>query len=295
LPGPWPLTRLGTEVQRLQLLSETGDSSTLVPEVGRLRDVMESLGNDPSEDEAARRWDVREALLNIDRTVKIQLGQWDEALAVNSEITVSMQARRAPASQIAVVRMNDYGPLLTLGKPSQARDLLLGCRQTFLDAAELRMFSTTLGALADAEDKLGHGDNAIRIAHDALRYGYAAEATGVIRDVYHNLGNYLARQGNRPSSALACHLSAAVIKALSGTGDTERSVHAAAVDLTFFGEAAEPPASIADLSSRINYIPGTEPAALIAQLSPDPDTAEQALQDLIMRALAETSPGDATQ
>jgi hypothetical protein len=157
------------------------------------------------------------------------------------------------------------------------------------------MFSTTLGALADAEDKLGHGDNAIRIAHDALRYGYAAEATGIIRDVYHNLGNYLARQGNRPSSALACHLCAGVIKALSGTGDTERSVHAAAVDLTVFGEAAEPPANIADLSSRINYIPGTEPAALIAQLSPDPDTAEQALQDLITRALAETSPGDATQ
>jgi len=293
--GVGPLTRLGTEVQRLQLLSETGDSSTLVPEVKRLRDVMESLGNNPSEDEAARRWDVREALLNIDRAVKIQLGQWDEALAVNSEITASMQERRAPASQIAVARMNDYGPLLTRGKPSQARDLLLDCRQTFLDAGELRMFNTTLGALADAEDKLGHCDNAIRIAQDALRYGYAAEAASVIRDVYHNLGNYLVRQGSKPNSALACHLCAAVIKALSGTGDTERSVRAAAVDLAFFGDAAEPPTSIAELSGRINYIPGTEPAALIAQLSPNPDTAEQALQDLITRALAETSPEDATQ
>ena len=207
---------------------------------------------------------------------------------MNSEIIGAMQERRAPATQIAVARMNEYGPLLTLGKASQARDLLLECRRAFLDARELRMFSTTLGALADTEDKLGHSDNAIRLAHDALRYGYAAEATGVVRDVYHNLGNYLARQARQPNSALACHLFAAVIKALTGTGDTERSVRAAAVDSAFFGDAVEPPTSIADLSSRISDIPGTDLAALIAQLSPDPDTAEQTLQDLITRALAET-------
>jgi hypothetical protein len=50
------------------------------------------------------------------------------------------------------------------------------------------------------------------------------------------------------------------------------------------------------LSSRIGGIPGTDPAALIAQLSPDPETAERALQDLIARALelAEMPPEDAT-
>jgi tetratricopeptide (TPR) repeat protein len=289
--GPW--TRLGTEVQRLRMLSETQNTSILLSEVQRLRDLMEALEANPTEDEAARPWDVSEALLNTDRWVRNRLEQWDEALAVNSEIIESLQDRRAPASQIAVARLNDYGPLLALGKVSHARDLLLDCRQAFQDANDLLMFATALGAIADAEDKLGHRDNAIKLARDALRYSNVAEDIGTVRDVCHNLGNYLTRQAEQPNSALACHLCAALIKALSGTGGTESSLRAAAVDLSLFGKAAEPPGGIADLSSRIRDITGTDPEALIAQLSPDPGTAGQTLQDLIARAreLAATASG----
>jgi tetratricopeptide (TPR) repeat protein len=291
--GPW--TTLGTEVQRLRMLSETQDSRTLISEVKELRDLMETLEDHLAEDEAARPWDVREALLNTDRWVKNRLEQWGEALAVNSEIIRSLQDRRAPASQIAVARTNDYGPLLALGKVSQARDLLLDCRRTFQEANELAMFAMALGALADAEDKLDHSDNAIKLARDALRYGYVAGEIGVVRDVYHNLGNYLTRRAEQPNFALACHLCAALVKALSGAADAESSVRAAAVDLSLFGNVAEPPDGIADLSGRISDIPGTDPAALIAQLSPDPHMAGQTLQDLIARAreLADTSSEDA--
>jgi tetratricopeptide (TPR) repeat protein len=217
--GPW--TKLGTEVQRLQMLDETGDASHVLPEVQRLRNLMETLESDSSEDEAARSWDVREALLNIDRSVKVQLRQWDEALAVNAEIIACMRDRRAPASQIAVASLNNYGPMLGLGKISQARNLLLDCRQAFLDAHDLKMIGTTLGALADVEEKLGHFGNAVRLAHDALRYAYEAGDTGTIHDVYHNLGNYLAKHADQPITALACHLCAALINTLSGTRDTE--------------------------------------------------------------------------
>lgn len=287
--GPW--TKLGTEVQRLQMLSEMEDTDRVLSEVQRLRHLMEALDSSSGEDEAVRSWDVREALLNIGRSVRIELEEWDEALAINAEITASMHDRRAPASQTAVVKMNDYGPLLRLGNVSQARSLLLDCRRAFQDANDLRMLGTTLGALADVEEKLGHVDNAIKLAHDALRYGYAAGDAATVRDVYHNLGNYLVKHVNQPIPALACHLCAALIKALSGTTDTERSVRAASVDLYVFGNAVEPPTGIEDLSRRIGDIPGTDPAALIARLSPDPETAERTLQDLIARArkLAETS------
>lgn len=203
-----------------------------------------------------------------------------------------MHHRRAPASQIAVARMNDYGPLLRLGTVSQARDLLLDCRQSFQAANDLRMLGTTLGALADAEEKLSRVDNAIKLAFDALRYGYAAGDTGTVRDVYHNLGNYLAKHVGQPIPALACHLCAALIKALSGASHTESSVRAASAVFYVFGNGVEPPAGIADLGRRIGDIPGTDPAALIARLSPDPETAERTLQDLIARAreLAETNP-----
>jgi tetratricopeptide (TPR) repeat protein len=293
--GPW--TKLGTEVQRLQMLSETEDTGSVLLEIQRLRNLMEALvSSSHDDDEAARSWDVREALLNIDRSVRIELGEWDEALAVNAGIIASMHHRRAPASQITVARMNDYGPLLRRGEVSQARDLLLDCRQAFQDANDLRMLGTTLGGLADAEEMLGHVDNAIKLACDALRYGYAADDTATVQDVYHNLGNYLAKHANRPISALACHLCAALIKALSGTRDTERSVRAASVVFYVFGNAVESPTSIADLSSKIGDIPGTDPAALITRLSPAPEMAERTLQDLIARArqLACMPSGDAT-
>jgi hypothetical protein len=207
-----------------------------------------------------------------------------------------MHDRRAPASQIAVARLNDYAPMLRLGKISQARNILLECRQTFLDAHDLQMLGTTLGALADVEEELGHAHNAVQLARDALRYGYTTGNVGIVRDVYHNLGNYLAKHADQPISALACHLCAALINALSGTRDTERSVRAASVDFYVFGNAVEPPDGIADLSSRIGDIPGTDPTALIARLSPDPETAERTLQDLIARArqLAESPSEDAT-
>ena len=93
---------------------------------------------------------------------------------------------------------------------------------------------------------------------------------------------------SQPAPALACHLCAALIKTLSGTGDIESSLRAAAIDLYVSGGTIEPPAGIADLSSKTGDIPGTDPAALVTGLSPSPEAAEQVLTDLIAGQLIHT-------
>ena len=50
------------------------------------------------------------------------------------------------------------------------------------------------------------------------------------------------------------------------------------------GGAAAPPRDIAGLCDLLGDIPGTDPPRLIAALSPDPQTAEQTLRDLITQA-----------
>jgi tetratricopeptide (TPR) repeat protein len=280
--GPW--TRLGAEVQRLQMLNATEDPDNVLPEIQRLRELANFIKGSIGEDEAAHPWDIREALFNIERSVRIDLRQWEEAIAVNAEIIASMTDRHAPDSLIAVAALNNYGPLLRLGSASEARDLLVDCRRILEAAGDLRTLSAATGGLAEAEEKLDHFENALKLTFDALRYAYMAGAVTTVFSVYHNLGNYLAKHISQPVPALACHLCAALIKALTGARDPEGSVRAASVDLYVFGDAAVPPVSIADLSRKIGDIAGTDPVVLISQLSPDPRTAEQTLQDLVIQA-----------
>jgi hypothetical protein len=53
------------------------------------------------------------------------------------------------------------------------------------------------------------------------------------------------------------------------------------IDLRRSGGAAATPNSIADLCRALGDIPGTDPAALVAKLSPDPTAAERTLEELI--------------
>ena len=90
--------------------------------------------------------------------------------------------------------------------------------------------------------------------------------------------------GGQPAQALACHLAAALIHALTGSAGTDDSVQAAATDLRVFGTDAVPPTDVADLCSRLSDIPGTDLPGLIATLSSDPGAADQVLRDLIDQA-----------
>ena len=81
-----------------------------------------------------------------------------------------------------------------------------------------------------------------------------------------------------------------------GNDDVAESVEAAATDLRGFGEDGVPPANVAALCRQLGDIPGTNLPGLIEQFSPDPETAEQALRDLIAQAqeLSTESPADAS-
>jgi hypothetical protein len=258
--GPW--TQLGDEVQRLQVLITMGQARQVLADVRRLRDRMGTLPDISDEHETVSAREVREILLDTGRDAALQLGQWQDALDLNAPLTASKRGRRAPAADLARTRFNDYFPLLSLGRAEEALRLLLECRQAFHDTGDINGLGLTLGALASFEDVRGHGDAAIRCQCDALRYKYLAAA--LIRT--------LADIGSTSSG---------------GTNDSaDDSAGQASTDLRLFGPAAEPPADVGDLCRKLGDIAGTDPAGLITRLSPDPETAERTLRDLITRVRA---------
>jgi hypothetical protein len=318
--GPW--TQLADEGQRLQVLNEMGQAGRVLAEVQRLRDRVQALPAAPGPDETANPWNVRETLLDAGRYAALQLGRWQDALDLNAAQSTSKRGRSAPAADIARSRFNDYAPLLRLGRTGEALALLLGCRQVFHDASDIQAVGTVLSALASVEDERGHGDAAISMERDALRYSYLAGEVIAIAVSYHNLGNYLRRHARQCVPALSCHLTAALICTLTGAAYTDDSVRAAASDLRALGTqdagnparatasvpdesglvpaapVAVPPADIRSLCSHLSDIPGTDLAALLAALSPDADAVEQVYAQLVNLVREEASRveggGDAT-
>jgi tetratricopeptide (TPR) repeat protein len=292
--GPWH--QLIAEIRRLQVLNEMGHSSQVLADVQRLREHMDRLPANLGPDETVAPWHVREMLLDTGSDAAQRLGRWQDALDFNAAVTASRRDRNAPAADIARARVNDYARLLRLGRVDEALALLLDCRQVFQDAGDVQALGGTLCALADTEHLRGHGDAAIRLAHDALRYNYLAGDVTAIVISYDNLGNYLVVHARQPARAVSSYLAAALIRAVTGAESTADPVRKTALSLQAFGDAIELPANVADLSRNLDDIPGTDPAGLIARLSPDPETAEQTLRDLIAsaRKLAQTLPDDAS-
>jgi hypothetical protein len=290
--GPWTL--LLAEVRQLRVLAVTQPSSVL-DEIPRLQNHMEALPDTKGydKDETATPWNVREVLLNTGLNAAINLRQWKEALDLNALVVSSLRGRHAPADEIAQAQFNDYGPLLALGHTDKALQILLKCRQAFLDARNFGYLGGCLYSLADIEDKRGHGDAAIRIQLDGLRYLYLAGDAGKIAFSYHQLGYYLGKYPNQFAVggytnqftlAIAMHLAEAVISDLAGASSTDEALLAVAIDLTVFGAYVTLPQNVADLCHLVDDICSTDLTGLVTRLSPDPETSEQTLRDVIARA-----------
>jgi hypothetical protein len=91
------------------------------------------------------------------------------------------------------------------------------------------------------------------------------------------------------AQALASHLAAALIRTLTGIGGTGTasaagSIRQATIDLREFRGDGVPPHDVSALCPQVGNIPGTDLPGLIARLSPDPQTAERTLGDLIAQA-----------
>jgi len=280
--GPW--TQLGAEANRLQILTAMGRPAQTLDDARRFLDQMPALPAIAGRDELITAWGVRETVLDAGRAAATMLRRWEDALGWSAAALASMRDRRAPATVIARTRFCDYSPLLHLGRLDEALAMLRDCRRVFQEIQDTRALGKVLGALAQTESQRGQGDAAIAMERDALRYQFLAGDVPGIPVSYHNLGLYLRRHARQPAPALACHLAAALIYTLTGSGLAADSVHGAAKDILEFGALAVPPRDVPDLSRQIGDIPGTDLPGLIAAFSPSAQTAEQALRDIISQA-----------
>jgi tetratricopeptide (TPR) repeat protein len=280
--GPW--TQLNNQIRRLQVLNAMGEAEQVLAEVQLLHEHMTTLPSPPGTNEHVAPDGVLELLIDTGRFACVLLRQWDAALGLNSVVVSSMADRSAPTAEIAAALLNDYGPLLELDRTSQALALLQECRKVFEEVHDIKMLGRVFAALAATEDQRNHGEAAIHMQRDALRYGYLAGDVHPIATGYHNLGNYLAVHARQPSEALASHLIASLICVLADIGIGVDSIRGAAEDLRRHGTDDALPGSVTELCGQIGEIPGADPARLVSELSPNPETAEQALQQVIMQA-----------
>ena len=206
-------------------------------------------------------------------------------LDLNAAIVASQKARGAPGSAIARTRFNDYASLIRVGRLDDALRLLLECRQIFQDAGDVDALARILTALADLEDKQGHGEAAISFEQDALRYKYSRPDPTEIAVSHYNLGNYLHRHARQANTAFTHHVAAALLFAITGSARLDEALRNAGTDLRVLGDAALP-ADTARLCDRVAEVPRTDLARLLTALTPATGGAEQAYQEVITRVRA---------
>jgi tetratricopeptide (TPR) repeat protein len=290
--GPW--TQLGDEVQRLQVLAFMGQAEQVLSDMERLRAQADALPDTGNQPETIMPWTVRERLLDVGRTAALQLKQWARAVELNTAVADSQRARAATKTEIARTQFNRCGPLLQLGRLDEARRLLRECREIFDRAHDDRMLGNVFSMLALAERELRHGEVALGLARDALRYGYLADDVDGIPVSHFNLGTYLREDAGDPGDALAHHLAAALIYAVTGGQYLEQSVHAAAADLQRSLDASGIPGDVAELCRRVGKVPGAQLGKLLTRLAPDPEARQRRLEELITQvgALASAPKSD---
>ncbi|MCA1672903.1 MAG: tetratricopeptide repeat protein, partial [Actinobacteria bacterium] len=228
-------------------------------------------------------WNVRETLLSLGALAARQLGRWQQALDLNTETLDSMRRRGASDAEQAIHAANDYAPLLRLGRPAEARDLLIRCRDVFEANNDIPLLGKTLSALADVEDTLGHQDRAIDLETDALRFSYlAADPEAGVSHT--NLANYLQRSGGDPQRIWAHRLAAAIIDYQTGGGYLASDLQALARLLA--AEPAAAPGEFTQVCQIVDQIDGVHLADLLARL-PQRAPDGQAAMDQVLRLAPE--------
>jgi tetratricopeptide (TPR) repeat protein len=289
--GPW--TQLADQGWRLQIEYMQGRHREVFDEVEALRARMAALPADP--DPATERvdgWNVRETILNLGALAARELRLWERALELNAENLASKRGREAGEHDQAKAAFNDYGPLIELGRLAEARALLIGCREVFEQADDILFLGYSLSALASVEDALGHGERAVDLAREALRFGYAGDPDGVGVS-HHNLANYLRGRGADPGVVGAHRVAAAVIAYQTGSGRITDRLSALG-RLLAGDDGASVPRSFGQVCALVGQVPGVDLAGLLARLpsrAHDPDTAVQVVLAAALDAAAAEEAG----
>ncbi len=296
--GPW--TVLGAQVQRLRVLAIQGKAKEVLGESQRLRDRIgpglqtapEPSLPDDGPDETAKPWSVREVLMDLGREAACQLQRWDDALSLSAETARSQARRRASSAELRRTYFNDYFPLLKLGRLDEAREVLYACKATAEADNDIAALGKTLGALADVEDKLGHGDLAVVLDRAALRYKYQIGDADGIASGHNNYGSHLARLGGDVGTALAHILAAAVTRALTRVDGLDLALQAAALLVSELPAQAAPARTLGQLSRFVSQVPGVDFARLLERLEPDPSTRDEAYGQVLTRVAGLATAAD---
>ncbi|MCW3814072.1 CHAT domain-containing protein [Micromonospora sp. DR5-3] len=280
--GPW--TQLGDEGQRVQILVMQGHYEEALDVIEQLRASMAALPETPERHERSTPWNVREGILDTGAQAARSLNRWQEALDLNAELLDSLRRRGATESDQARSEFNDYAPLLRLGRTSEARALLLRCRAVFEAAHDIEPLGKVLGALADLEDDLGHGDRAIDLEKDALRLAYAMGHPDAVLSSHHNLAYYMARYNGDPREEIANRLAAAMIAYQTGSLVLPE-IKALARRLAHYGDAAVPE-SFDEVCRIVDQMDGAHLAGFIKRLPLRAPDGPAALAEVLRRARA---------
>jgi hypothetical protein len=279
--GPW--TRLTAERSRLLVLLDQGHAEQVLTEVRDLAVQAANLPPEPGDNEIVKPWMTEESLLDTGRAAALRLEQWDSALSYNRAAMGSMRRRGAPAADLARARFGDYGPLLGLGRNDEAYAVVQGCKAAAEQDNDIEMLGVVFGALAQVEDARGHLDVAADRCKDALRYLYMTGNPADVAGGHARLGNYTGRGGTAHHSAATQFLAAALLHELSGTGQADNPAHAAAVHLRAGQDESILPATVAELCSRAQAVPGCDLPGLLSWIWPDGATVERAYQGIVQQ------------
>jgi hypothetical protein len=281
--GPW--TRLATDASKLQMQVAVGvaDNDEVIAEVRQRIGQCSGWPEASGEPENIMPWNARELTLDVGRDAALRAGRWADALEFSAGVAGSQRQRGAPDSVVMPARLNDFTPLVRLGRLDEAFDLLRSCRRYYEETGNVTGLGKVLSSLGDVEWRRGHGLVAVGVAQDALRYIYLAGNAEDIRLGHISLAYLLARYAGRGREALAHHLAAAVLETLSTGGQPPHAGAAAAVDRTAFGAAATYPAGVAGLCATTDAIDGVHLRHLLASFG-----AEEHIEEVLAQVIAAT-------
>jgi tetratricopeptide (TPR) repeat protein len=279
--GPW--TQLADQVWRLQILGLMGQHEQVLSELPGLLMRMDELPEPPADnDKTIHTWSVRETALDTGNTSALDLEQWEYALALNAEIIVSARRRAAADLEIASDRFNDYGPLLRLGRFSEADQLLQECQQTFQRYDDIAGLARVFGARADLEFARRRPQAAITALRTALRLDYIRPDLHTTAAHHHNLAVSLQSVRSDPAEQRAHRLAAALIYMLAGMKhNLVESIRDMAAELRAGDKPANMPSTLAKVTELVELTDGVRFGHLIATLVPAPEQAEAALTQIL--------------
>jgi tetratricopeptide (TPR) repeat protein len=279
--GAGPVARLMERGNYLQLLLEAGRAEEVLDEALNLLEAAENL---PDRDEGGLpAWTAKEVLLNTAAWAATQLKRYAVAMEILDTSIDAQRARGAPPSQIAEALVNASTVLKHLGRLDDAVDYLRESRVLFEQARDIRRLATVLNALASTESHRGHGDVALALQRDALRYGYATGDPGGIAVAHHCHGTDLRNHADDPVGGAAHYLAAALLSRFAGGLTEAESIDGLAVNVRVLGGTDALPSDVARLCRVVDAVPGVDLGSLLGRLA-SPDVLQRALEDVLAQA-----------